>query len=123
MNAERSPFDRPPSNGTVGAAEPTASSGPGERRPVGPHHCYGCGYEPCLMARYGGTCSGAGPESPFWLGYLSLHQTGEVLADKPGWTTQQRAASLDGVEYRAQVERANLLALARHQHASAGEQP
>jgi hypothetical protein len=46
-----------------------------------------------------------------------------VLADKPGWTTQQRAAYLDGVEYRGQVERVNLLALARHEHASAGDQP
>ena len=96
---------------------------PSERRRVGPHHCYGCGYEPCLMARYGGTCSGAGPESPFWLGYLSLHQTRDALADKPGWTTQQRAAYLDGIEYRAQVERANLLALDRYQDPTAGEQP
>ena len=100
-----------------------AARSPSERRRVGPHHCYGCGYEPCLMARYGGTCSGAGPESPFWLGYLSLHQTADVLADKPGWTNQQRAAYLDGIEYRAQVERANLLALDRYQDPTAGEQP
>jgi hypothetical protein len=46
-----------------------------------------------------------------------------VLADKPGWTTQQRLAHFDGIEYRAQVERAHLLALARREHASAGEQP
>lgn len=123
MNAKPASFDRVPTSGAVGAGEPAAPTGPGERRRVGPHHCYGCGYEPCLMARYGGTCSGAGPESPFWLGYLSLHQTGDALADKPGWTTQQRAAYLDGIEYRAQVERANLLALDRYQDPTAGEQP
>jgi len=74
------------------------------------------------MARYGGTCSGAGPESPFWLGNLSLHQSGDALADKPVWTIQQLAAYLDGIEYRAQVEHANLLALERYQHPRAGEQ-
>ena len=121
MSAAQPLPDRLPPTGTGGAPEPKALSGRGERRPVGPYHCYGCGYEPCLMAKYGGICSGAGPESPFWLGYLSLRETG-VLADKPGWSTQQQAAYLDGIEYRAQVERANLLARARHQQPSAGEQ-
>lgn len=123
MSATQPLPSRLPSSGIGGVPEPMALTGPGERRPVGPHHCYGCGYEPCLMAKYGGTCSGKGPESPFWLGYLSLHQTGEVLADRPGWTTKQRADYLDGIEYRAQVERANLLALACQQQPPAGEQP
>ena len=91
------------SSGIGGVPAPTALIGPGERRPVGPHHCNGCGYEPCLMAKYGGTCSGTGPESPFWLGYGSLRQTGDVLADKPGWTTKQRADYPDGLWYRAPV--------------------
>ena len=121
MSAAQPLPDRPPPAGIGGAPEPMAATGPGERRLVGAHYCYGCGYEPCLMAKYGGICGGAGPESPFWLGYLSLRETG-VLADKPGWTTQQHAAYL-GIEYRAQVERANLLARARHQQPSAGEQP
>ena len=122
MSAAQPLPDRLPPAGIGGAPGPMAATGPGERRPVGAHHCYGCGYEPCLMAKYGGICSGAGPESPFWLGYLSLRETG-VLADKPGWTTHQQANYLDGIEYRAQVERANLLARARHQQPSAGEQP
>ena len=120
MSAKQPLPDRLPSSGTDGAAEPMALTGPGEKRPVGPDHCYGCGYEPCLLAQYGGTCSGAGPESPFWLGYQSLRETREVLADKPGWTTQHRADFLDGIEHRAQVERANLLALAWHEQPSAG---
>lgn len=123
MSATQPLPGRLPSSGIDSVPEPMALTGPGERHPVGPHHCYGCGYEPCLMAKYGGTCSGTGPESPFWLGYLSLHQTGDALADKPGWTTKQRADYLDGIEYRAQVERANLLALARHQQPPAGERP
>jgi hypothetical protein len=122
MSAAQPLPGRLPSAGIGGAPEPMAATGPAEWRLVGAHYCYGCGYAPCLMAKYGGICSGAGPESPFWLGYLSLRETG-MLADKPGWSTQQQAAYLDGIEYRAQVERANLLALARHQQPSAGEQP
>ena len=97
MNTAQPLPDRLLSTAIGGARDPKALTVPGERRPVGEHHRYGCGYEPCLMAKYGGTCSGAGPESPFWLGHLSLRETG-VLADKPHWTTQQQADYLDGIE-------------------------
>jgi hypothetical protein len=113
---------RLPSPGIVDAAEPTALSGPGQRYPVGARYCHGCGYEPCVMAQFDGRCSGAGPKSPFLLGYLSLDQSAAVLDDKPGWTTKQRCDFLDGVQFRARVERSHLLAAAMS-NASAGETP
>ena len=113
---------RLPSPGIDDAPEQVTLSGPGQRYPVGPRYCHGCGYEPCVMAQFDGRCSGAGPKSPFLLGYLSLDRTAAVLDDKPGWTTKQRCDFLDGVQFRARVERSHLLAAAMS-NAPAGEQP
>jgi hypothetical protein len=74
MSAAQPLPGRLPSAGISGAPEPMAAAGPGERRLVGAHHCYGCGYEPCLMAKYDGTCSDA-----------------ETLESAPGPTAQGAA--------------------------------
>jgi len=47
----------------------------------------------------------------------------ELLAETRRLAAHPRWAYLDGIEYRAQVERANLLARARHQQPSADVQP
>ena len=122
MSASQLVGGRLPSTGIDDAPEQVTLMGPGERHPVGPNYCHGCGYEPCVMAQFDGRCSGAGPKSPFLLGYLSLDRTAALLDDKPGWTTKQRCDFLDGVQFRAQVERGHLLAAAMS-NAPAGEQP